>query len=296
MDPQKVAAVQEWPVSASVAEICSFFGLCTYYRCFVSRFTEIASPLHHLTRKEARFEWSDGCQEAFSRLKKVLMEAPVLPFPDPSSPYLLDIDSSAGSLGSVLSQVKDSKKHVVAFYSSKLTKPERNYCITRRELLAVVKSVEHFHPYLYGAKFTVRTDHAALGWFKSLKAPEGQLARWLGRLEQFQYEVQHRPGRAHNNAYSLSRRPCEPDCAHCSRKEEQVECQLLRVADEAQETEEQWRWAQREDAELAPVIQWREGSAARPSWQQMVAEGPATKHLWQQWALLRLQDGVLQRR
>ena len=161
----------------------------------------------------------------------------------------------------------------MAFYSSKLTKPERNYCVTRRELLAVVKSVEHFHPYLYGAKFTVPTDHAALGWLKSLKAPEGQLARWLGRLEQFQYEVQHRPGCVHNKSDSLSRRPCESDCAHCLRKEEHVKCRLLRVADGAQETKKRWWRAQREDAELAPVIRWREDSAARPSWRQMAADG-----------------------
>ena len=141
--------MQEWPVPASVAEVRSFLGLCTYYRRFVSRFAEIASPLHHLTKKGARFEWSDRCQEAFFRLKKALMEAPVLPFPDPSSPYLLDTDASTGGLGKLrLLQVKDGKEHVVAFYSSKLTKPERNYCVTRRELLAVVKSVEHFHPYL----------------------------------------------------------------------------------------------------------------------------------------------------
>ncbi|MPC34545.1 hypothetical protein E2C01_027939 [Portunus trituberculatus] len=75
----------------------------------------------------------------------------------------------------------------------------------------------------------------------------------------------------------------------------QVECQLLRVADRAHKTEEWWRQAQREETELAPVIQCKEDSAARLSWQQMVDESPGMKHLWQQWALLCLQDGKLQR-
>lgn len=174
------------------------------------------------------------------------MEAPVLPYPDPASPYLLDTDASAEGLGAVLSQVKDGKEHVVAYYSSKFTGPERNYCVTRKELLAVVRSLDHFHPYLYGARFTIRTDHAALQWLKTLKAPEGQLARWLGRMEQYQYEVKHRPGRVHNNADSLSRRPCEPECPHCSRREERVVCRRLQVWGDAEEAETPWRRAQRE--------------------------------------------------
>jgi len=295
-DPQKVAAVREWPVPTGVAEVRSFLGLCTYYRRFVPGFAQVASPLYHLTRKGARFEWSERCQEAFDSLKKALVEAPVLPYPDPTCPYLLDADASAEGLGAVLSQVKDGRERVVAYFSAKFSKPERNYCVTRKELLAVVRSMEHFHPYLYGAKFTVRTDHAALQWLKTLKSPEGQLARWLGRMEQYQYEVQHRPGRVHNNADSLSRRPCDAECAHCSRKEDRVTCRRMQVAGGTEETREQWRQAQREDAELAPLVQWMEESAERPDWQRVAAESPATRHLWQQWAMLRVQNGVLQRR
>lgn len=204
-------------------------GLCTYYRRFVKQFAQIASPLHQLTRRGACFEWSAACQVAFDSLKRALVEAPVLPYPDPASPYLLDTDASAEGLGAVLSQVKDGKECVVAYYSARFTDPEKNYCVTRKELLAIVKSTEHFHPYLYGAKFLIRMDHAALQWLKTLKAPEGQLARWLGRLEQYHYEVQHRPGRVHNNADSLSRRPCEPECQHCLKREERVACWQFQV-------------------------------------------------------------------
>ena len=74
-------------------------------------------------------------------------------------------------------------------YSAKFIRLLRNNCLTRKELLVVVKSLEDFHPYLYGAKFTIPTDHAALQWLKSLKVPEGQLAGWLGRLEQYNYRT-----------------------------------------------------------------------------------------------------------
>lgn len=54
-DPLKVRAVAEWPVPTNVGEVRSFVGLCTYYRRFVKDFASLAAPLHHLTRKGARF-------------------------------------------------------------------------------------------------------------------------------------------------------------------------------------------------------------------------------------------------
>ncbi|KAK4313846.1 hypothetical protein Pmani_014832 [Petrolisthes manimaculis] len=66
----------------------------------------------------------------------------------------------------------------------------------------------------------VLTNHAALKWLKTLKNPEGQLAHRVRKIDQHNYEVQQRPGLTHGNADSLSRRPCEPECKQCSKKEE----------------------------------------------------------------------------
>ena len=65
-------------------------------------------------------------------------------------------------VGAVLCQVVDEVEMVVGHASRILLKPERNYCVTRRELLAMVNVVKHFRPYLYGRHFTVRTDHSSL--------------------------------------------------------------------------------------------------------------------------------------
>ncbi|KAK3893830.1 hypothetical protein Pcinc_002366 [Petrolisthes cinctipes] len=117
----------------------------------------MAAPLYHLTRKGARFQWNEACQQAVEDLKQALVEVPVVPCTDPSIQYLLDTNASAESVGAVLSQVKDAQaqKHVVAYYSAKFNQPERNYCITRKDLLAVVKSLEHFHCCLYGAEINL---------------------------------------------------------------------------------------------------------------------------------------------
>ncbi|GFW03045.1 retrovirus-related Pol polyprotein from transposon 17.6 [Trichonephila clavipes] len=100
-----------------------------------------------------------------------------------------------------------------------LSKPERNYCVTRKELLAIVKAVEPFHPYLYGRRFLLRTVHASLTWLLNFKNSEGQIARWIQRLQEYDVEIRHRKGSAHGNVDALSRRPCPESCKYCSRIE-----------------------------------------------------------------------------
>ena len=213
-DPAKVESVQSWPVPRSVTEVRSFLGLCSYYRRFVRDFAKIAAPLHALTGKNARFQWSGDCQAAFEVLKERLVSTPILAMPRDDGDYRLDTDASNFSIGGVLSQIQDGEERVIAYASRLLSGPEKNYCVTCRELLAVVFFTKYFRSYLLGHEFTIRTDHSALRWLKTTPEPIGQQARWLERLEEFTYHVEHRPGTKHGNADALSRRPCR----QCRRK------------------------------------------------------------------------------
>lgn len=150
-DPDKVKSIQEWPTPTGTKDVRCFVGLCSYYRRFILNFADIAKPLHRLTEKDAQFNWSQECEDAFQKLKNALQSGPILSYPDPDKPYILDTDASKTGLGAVLSQVReDGREHVIAYYSRTLSRQESNYCVTRRELLAVVKAVEHFNAYLYG--------------------------------------------------------------------------------------------------------------------------------------------------
>jgi len=100
-----------------------------------------------------------------------------LAYPDPTLEYILDMDASDQNVGAVLSQVQEGREVVVAYYSKSLVPTEQNYCTTRKELLAVIKSVKHFRPYLYGRRFRLRTNHTSLIWLcKRAEAPS-QVAR-----------------------------------------------------------------------------------------------------------------------
>ena len=50
------------------------------------------------------------------------------------------------------------------------------------------------------------TNHGSLQWLHSLNEPEGQLARWLEHLQEYEFDIQHQKGSHHQNADALSQR------------------------------------------------------------------------------------------
>ena len=120
---------------------------------------------------------------------------------------ILDTDASDHAIGAELIQVQNGEERVIAYGSYALTAKQRKYCVTRKELLAVVRFTCQFRHYLLGRPFTVRTDHSSLVWLTHFREPQGQLARWLEDFSQFNMVLQHRAGRRHGNADALSRRP-----------------------------------------------------------------------------------------
>lgn len=202
-DPEKVRAVKEWPVPKDKHDVRSFLGLCTYYRRYILGFANIAKPLTRLTEKSRKFEWDNDSQCAFENHKSAMVTAPILSYPLPTGEFILDTDASNVGIVGVLSQVQDGQEKVIGYFSKVLSKPERNYCVTRRELLAVVKSVKHFYKYVYGREFLLRTDHAALKWLLSFKKSEGQVARWIERLQKYTFKIEHRSGKSYRNADAL---------------------------------------------------------------------------------------------
>ena len=174
-DPSKTNKVSSWPQPTTKRDVQCFLGLANYYRRFIQGFAEIAQPLHKLTEKRD-FAWTSQCQDAFEELRRKLTSTPILAFPDFTKPFILDTDASDFGIGAVLSQIsKEGKEQVISYGSRLLTKAERRYCVTRRELLAVVTFGKQFRHYLVGKRFLLRTDHGSLSWLRNFKEPNGQI-------------------------------------------------------------------------------------------------------------------------
>ena len=113
VDPQKVEAVANWEQPTMVIEVRSFLGLAGYYHRFIEGFSKIAGPLHCLTRKGVKIEWTDRCEGSFQTLKEKLTSAPVLTLPEGNKGFEVYSDASHQGLGYVLMQ----HKRVVAYAS-----------------------------------------------------------------------------------------------------------------------------------------------------------------------------------
>ena len=140
----------------------------------------------------------------------------------------------------------------IAHASKSLTKTQRQYCVTRKELLAVVYFVQYFRHYLLGRDF-IRTDHSALRWVMSFKDPRDQMARWLEVLCQYRFKIVQRSGKKHSNADSLSRVPCDPTECMCY-DGKTVLCDLpCGGCDVCQRKHEQWSSFQEMD-DVVPLM------------------------------------------
>lgn len=212
-NPKLIESVKNAEPPRNQKEVQQFHGLCNYYRKFIEHYSDLAYPLTQLTGKNVPFEWSAEAQRSFDALKTALCTAPVLSYPREVGLLILDTDASDVGIGSVLSQIQDGEEKPLAYGSKKLSKQQARYCVTRRELLAIVVFLAEFRHWLLGGKFLIRTDHSSLRWLMNFKEPQGQLARWLEYIQEYDFDIVHRAGKKHQNADALSRMSENSDCA-----------------------------------------------------------------------------------
>lgn len=219
-DPEKVSAILKFPRPKNVTELKRFIGLASWYRRFVKNFSLMAAPLHNLTKgtKKKPFLWPKEAEDAFISLKTLLTTTPVMSCPDYSKPFIIQCDASNEGIGAVLCQKAEDSEQAVAFLSRKLTDTEKRYSTSERELLSVVYAIEKFRPYIDGVHFTVVTDHSALQWLHKMKDPHGRLARWAMKLQQFSFDIIHKPGKSHTVPDALSRATAELNLLEISEK------------------------------------------------------------------------------
>jgi len=227
----------------------SFLGLANYYRRSFKDFAKVANPLNQLTKKCVKFDWTQSCQDAFDKLKRALISAPILTYPDFVKEFHIFVDASSTGIGMTLAQIADNGlERVIAYNGRNFNNAEINYSTTDREALALVEGIKKFQPYLHGRKITVHTDHNALQWLMSITNPVGRLARWALLLQQFNFDIVYRSGKSNGNADGLSRRVYE-----------KCELYALRRSNNSN-VDDKVYVCQRQDRELSDIIHYLESS------------------------------------
>nr|XP_055041695.1 uncharacterized protein K02A2.6-like [Misgurnus anguillicaudatus] len=211
-NPDSVDAIANAPAPTDLPSLRSFLGLTSWFSKFIPNYAMVVEPLREILRSSQNgFTWTEAAEDSFRRLKQLLTHSPALALFDPALPTLVSTDASDYGIGGVITQLHpDHTERPIAFASRTLTPAERKYSTVEKEALACVWTVERWRTYLWGRKFTLRTDHQAL---TTLLATRGmnragmRIARWSARLLCFNYNLEYRPGKSNFVADCLSRLP-----------------------------------------------------------------------------------------
>ena len=210
MDPKKVEAIVKWPVPENVKQVQSYLGFANFYRRFIKDFAKIARPLTELTKKEESWVWTTERQEAFEKLKEATTSAPVLRIPDDKNKIRLVSDASDFAYGGTMYQFDptDGQYHPCLYLSKAMDPHQRNYDIADKELLGMIKLLEHCRHYVEGHPEVLKiwSDHRNLTYFKGPQDLTWRQARWSLYLIRFHYTLHHKPGKTIPSEDAQSRR------------------------------------------------------------------------------------------
>ena len=197
--------IREWTVPDSTKSLQRLLGMANFNRDYIRDYAVVTEPLYKVLRAR-KFFWNSPQQEAFENLKKLLVSPAILAIPSPGRQFILDTDSSDYASGAVLLQKdQEGKERVIAYGSFSLTRAQRRYCTTKKELLAIVRFCHHWRHYILGVEVICRSDHKALSWLTNFRNIQGQLARWLEELSRYNLVIEYKPGRELAHADALSR-------------------------------------------------------------------------------------------
>lgn len=145
---------------------------------------------------------------AFIQLKNAISSITYRAQPDINKDFILTTDASQYGISAILSQRNENNSEsIISCYSKSMDKAQLNYTVTEKELLAIIKGLEHYRAYLVGKEFILKTDHASLQYLNTAKNLSGRMLRWSLKIQDFKFKILYIKGEE-NYADGLSRQLC----------------------------------------------------------------------------------------
>lgn len=223
-DPDKVCAIELFPLPQTTKDLQRFLGMCNFFSRFIFNYATISSPLTNIQNTpKAKFKtvWIQNAalyEDTFNQLKQILISNHVLHLPNFDSPFFVDVDASEVAIAGVLHQSTGP----ISYFSAKLKTAQKNYSTTDKEFLALYSTIMRYRVYLLGSKFTVYSDHKPLTSLVRGAPNNARQTRWQLALQEFDFEIVYKPGKDNTVADCLSRPPISPVLPAISSLTEQI--------------------------------------------------------------------------
>ena len=190
-DPKKLQGVMDTGRPSTTTEARALIGMVQYYRNMWPRRSHVLAPLTEAASgpKGRKILWNDALEIYFKNLKCMVSVETLLSYPGWKLPFTVHTGDSDKQLGAVNSQ----NNKPISFFSSKLSKPQRNYATTKKELLAIVECLKQFRGIIFGYEINVFSDHKNL-FYAATMSEYQRVMRWRIIIEEFGPNIQHIAG------------------------------------------------------------------------------------------------------
>jgi hypothetical protein len=187
-------------------QLKSFLGVTIFFSDHIQGYTDLAKPLHNMIHDydaRRKLKWTPFLEEVFYKVRDAVNTCPKLFFIDPGRPIYVATDASDYGVGAICYQVIEDKVVPINFMSKSLSAQECNWTTTEKECFAIVHALRKFEYLLRDVHFTLLTDHKNLIYIDSETSQK--VKRWKLAIQQYDFDIQHIPGRLNQIADGFSR-------------------------------------------------------------------------------------------
>jgi hypothetical protein len=186
VDTLKVEAILQLPPLRTIRQLQGLHGKANFLRRFIVNYANITKVFMHLLKKDTLFIWDEQDQKSFDALKKALVSAPLLKYPDYSRDHLLFIAASKETIGMVLVQEDDElHENVIYYLSQNLVGLERNYSHVEKLALVNVHAVQHLRHYILLCKTFVVANVNPFQYVLTRRIMGRKYNKWIVILQEF---------------------------------------------------------------------------------------------------------------
>ena len=185
----------------------AFCGMVNFLSSFLPNLRRLLIPIYDLQKKAKKFKWTEEAEKSFSKVKKLLINPPVLKAPTPDGLFQLESDTSREGVGGTLLQKQGDEWVIIGYHSKRLPKSAKNFGITELELTGLLVNIYDFMQLLCNRYFEVLVDHKAIEYMIKSKteSPTMRLKTLLLKLSEYTIDLKYQKGSEMHTSDALSR-------------------------------------------------------------------------------------------